>query len=67
MAGQGTCTLKKTAISPNWTAPDFDDSTWPAATEHSAQAVKPKDGYDKMSWDSSAKLLWSDYLVQENT
>lgn len=67
VAGQGACGFEETAIPTNWTAPDFDDSTWPAATEHSAQAVKPKDGYDEVSWDSSAQLIWSDDLIQDNT
>lgn len=67
VAGQGACAFKETAIPTNWTSPDFDDSTWPTATEHSVQAVGPKDGYDDISWDSSAKLIWSDDLVKDNT
>jgi hypothetical protein len=67
VAGQGACAFVETPIPANWTAPDFDDSTWPAAVEHSAREVGPKDGYDKISWDKSAKLIWSDDLVLDNT
>ncbi len=67
IAGQGACTFTETAVPSNWTAPDFDDSAWPAATEHSARAVSPKEGYDRITWDSSAKFVWSSDLVQDNT
>lgn len=67
VAGEGACGFIETQIPPNWTATDFDDSAWPAATEHSASEVRPKDGYDEIAWDSSAKLIWSDDLVQDNT
>ena len=67
VAGRGACTFEETAIPANWTSPDFDDSAWPAATEHSVQAVSPKDGYDDIAWGSSAKLIWSNDLVQDNT
>jgi len=67
VAGQGPCGFAETEIPSNWTAPDFDDSSWPAAVEHSVRDVSPKDGYDAIQWDSSAKLVWSDDLVQDNT
>lgn len=65
--GKGACASVKTEIPANWTATDFDDSSWPAAVEHSVQEVSPKDGYDEIQWDASAKLVWSDDLVQDNT
>ncbi|MXP43988.1 PEBP family protein [Allopontixanthobacter sediminis] len=67
MAGKGPCGFVETPIPENWTATDFDDSDWPAAVEHSTREVSPKDGYDEISWDSAAKLIWSDDLVQDNT
>lgn len=67
VAGQGACAFEETAIPANWTAPGFDDRAWPAATEHSAKAVSPKDGYNNITWDSSAKFVWSSDLVQDNT
>ena len=67
VAGQGVCGFVATATPANWTAPGFDDSSWPAATEHSVQAVSPKDGYDTIRWDPSARLIWSADLKQDNT
>lgn len=67
IAGEAACQFTTTAMPENWTAPDFDDSAWPTATEHTARAVSPKDGYDAIEWTSSAKLIWSDDLVQDNT
>lgn len=67
VAGEGACAFVETEIPANWTAPDFDDSSWPAAVEHSVREVSPKDGYDEIQWDASAKLVWSDNLVQDNT
>jgi hypothetical protein len=67
VAGEGTCGFEVTAIPQGWTLPDFDDSNWPTATQHSVQAVSPKDGYDTISWNSQATLVWSDDLVQDNT
>lgn len=67
VAGEGACGFVETEIPANWTAADFDDSDWPAATEHSVREVSPKDGYDEIQWDASAKLVWSDDLVQDNT
>ena len=66
VAGKGACGFVSTPIPANWTGVDFDDSNWPAAVEHSASEVGPKDGYDEISWDPSAKLVWSDDLVQDN-
>ncbi|MGO4907334.1 PEBP family protein [Pseudorhodobacter sp. W20_MBD10_FR17] len=67
VAGEGACAFVETEIPANWTAPDFDDSDWPAAVEHTAGEVGPKDGYDKITWDDAAKLVWSDDLVLDNT
>lgn len=67
MAGKGACAFEETAIPADWTSPDFDDSLWPAATEYSEQTVRPKDGYDEITWDDSARLIWSNDLVRDNT
>jgi hypothetical protein len=47
--------------------PDFDDSDWPAAVEHSVSEVGPKGGYDNIPRDNAAKLIWSEDLVLDNT
>lgn len=65
--GQGACASIAQDAPTGWTAADFDDSTWPTAVEHSEDAVSPKQGYDRIRWDNSAKLIWSNDLVQDNT
>ena len=67
IAGEGTCAFEVTETPANWTSPGFDDSNWPAATEHSVREVSPKDGYDTISWDRSARLIWSEDLQLDNT
>lgn len=51
----------------NWETADFDDSGWPAAVEHSAQAVRPHGGYDNYSWEPSAQLIWTEDLQVDNS
>ena len=67
VAGEGACGFVEARIPADWTAPEFDDSDWPAAVEHSVRAVSPKGGYDEINWDDSAKLVWSNDLVLDNT
>ena len=50
-----------------WPNADFDDSSWDAATEWSAAAVSPKDGYDDIDWDASAAFIWGSDLEIDNT
>jgi hypothetical protein len=51
----------------DWTSAAFDDSSWATATEWSAADVSPKDGYDEISWDASAQLIWGTDLEVDNT
>lgn len=64
--GQGACASIDVAIPEGWAEPTFDDSQWSQAVEHSAASVRPKDGYDQISWDSNAKLIWGDDLERDN-
>ncbi|WP_158774050.1 PEBP family protein [Cobetia sp. L2A1] len=66
-AGEGACAFEETTVDGDWTAPDFDDSDWPAAIEHAASDVSPKDGYDDIDWDDNAKFVWGESLKQDNT
>lgn len=50
-----------------WKKPAFDDSTWASATEYTAAAVGPKDGYFQIPWDSAARLIWTSDLQMDNT
>ncbi len=65
--GVGPCQFTATAEPEGWRAPGFDDSEWPSAVEHGAAAVRPKGGYDAISWRNGARLIWSADLETQNT
>ena len=65
--GAGPCRFEAKAEPEGWREPGFDDSGWPAAVEHSAAAVRPKGGYDDISWRGGARLIWSADLETQNT
>lgn len=67
IAGQGECQFISEAEPASWKTPSFDDSSWVSATEYTAAQVRPKDGYDRIKWDSNAKLIWTDDLEKDNT
>ena len=50
-----------------WMEAEFDDSEWPQAIVHSAQAVQPRRGYDEITWNPAAKLIWGEELEIDNT
>ncbi|MCV0424643.1 MAG: PEBP family protein [Roseibium sp.] len=60
------CAETLTSVPGNWMAPDFNDSSWPRASVHRESDVRPKDGYDRVSWDASAKLIWGPDLKKDN-
>jgi len=49
-----------------WMNVDFDDSEWPNAIVHSAQAVRPHGGFSQISWQPTAKLIWTEDLETDN-
>ncbi|ASP37115.1 PEBP family protein [Labrenzia sp. VG12] len=63
---QAVCAETRVSVPDTWTAPDFDDNSWPKATVHSARDVGPKDGYDRIDWDRSAELIWGPDLKEDN-
>lgn len=67
VAGQGACGFETTDEPSGWDTLGFDASDWPAATVHSANAVDPKGGYDEITWDSAAELIWGPDLETNNT
>lgn len=67
VAGSGACGFTETAEPADWASLSFDDSGWAAASEYSESTVRPKDGYDRINWDQSAKLIWGSDLETDNT
>ncbi len=65
--GVGPCRFTATPEPEGWRNPGFDDGEWPSAVEHSAAAVRPKGGYDDISWRDGARLIWSADLETQNT
>ena len=62
-----TCEFEIIDSPDGWTAAGFDDSAWGTATEWSEADVSPKDGYDEIDWDESARLIWGSDLEVDNT
>ncbi len=67
VAGQGSCGFDVSVAPESWDTADFDASDWPQATQHTERDVSPKGGYDRISWDSNAKLIWGPDLETDNT
>lgn len=67
VAGEGLCGFTAMDEPTGWKTTDFDDSSWVNATVHTASDVGPKDGYDEISWDSTAQLIWGSDLETHNT
>ena len=57
-------TLDKPA---DWTSANFDDSSWINATSYLADEVGVKDGYNEITWDSTAEIIWGSNLNTDNT
>jgi len=67
VAGQMPCGFTALHEPANWKDAAFDDSSWSKAAVYTEAQVSPKDGYDEISWDSSAKLIWGPDLETNNT
>jgi len=67
VAGEGPCAFRTAEEPSNWKLVDFSTNEWPLAKEFSEREVRPKDGYERVAWDSDAKLIWSDDLKKDNT
>ena len=61
------CRFEKEDAPAGWTSADFDASQWDTATEWSEGAVRPKDGYNRIQWHDSARLIWGSDLEVDNT
>lgn len=67
IAGTDPCDFIALEEPTGWKSLDFDASGWTATTVHSASDVGPKDGYDQISWDANAQLIWGPDLETYNT
>jgi len=67
VADQGACGFDASSEPDGWDSVDFDATDWPAADVYSEREVSPKDGYDEITWDASADLIWGPDLEQSNT
>ena len=65
--GKGPCGFEASPAPTGWDKAGFDDKAWPRAHPYSARDVRPKDGYDRISWSRDAKLVWGPDLEQSNT
>jgi len=63
---KANCAETRVSVPATWITPGFDDGGWPQASVHSASAVGPKGGYDRIRWDPSAKLIWGPDLKKNN-
>jgi len=61
------CTSRIAAEPSGWTQTSFNDSSWPTASTYSKEQVGVKDGYNNISWSSSAQLIWTSDLEIDNT
>lgn len=61
------CTSEISEEPEGWKSVGFDTSAWPQAVVHSEQSVGPKDGYDEITWDPTASLIWGEDLEMDNT
>jgi len=67
VAGEGSCGFIETPYPAGWDLKDFDDSSWANAIIYSEREVSPKGGYDRVSWDEDAELIWGADLETSNT
>lgn len=67
VAGEGPCAFKSAEAPIGWKTRDFSIDDWQPAKEFSEREVRPKDGYDRVAWDTSSRLIWSNDLKKDNT
>lgn len=60
------CRSESVAEPAGWAAPVFDDAAWVPAVTFTPEQVGTKDGYDTISWDPGAELIWSSDLKVDN-
>ena len=61
------CKYANYSVATNWAAATFSDKLWPNAKVFSATQVGPKEGYNQITWNPSAKFIWGNDLKLDNT
>jgi hypothetical protein len=61
------CQFENLAEPSGWTESGFDDSSWQPATVYTADEVGVKEGYETITWDTNAELIWGSNLNTNNT
>jgi hypothetical protein len=61
------CTSSTTPEPAGWSKPSYSVKSWPRATVYTPQQVGVKEGYDRIRWASTAKLIWGSDLNRDNT
>ena len=67
VAGEGYCDFIEIEVPEGWDKAWFNDASWMVAQVYAEKEVRPKDGYDRIDWDSSAELIWGPDLETNNT
>ena len=60
------CKFLNFAIPTSWASSSFNGQSWIDAKIYTAQEVGPKDGYNLINWNQSAKFIWSNNLKLDN-
>lgn len=67
VAGTAPCGFTVTPEPTGWNLAPFDDVGWSAASVFTAAQVSPKDGFNEITWNSAARLIWGPDLQKDNT
>lgn len=62
-----TCLVEINEAPTGWTSSEFDSASWASASVWTENDVQPKDGYDQVTWDAAAELIWGSDLEIDNT
>ncbi len=61
------CKVSASSEPKNWSAASFSVKGWTNASTYTPAEVGVKDGYNEISWDKSAQLIWGSDLKLDNT
>lgn len=67
VVGQAPCGFEASDEPEGWDLAGFDAADWSPASVYSEAQVDPKMGYDEITWDQDAQLIWGPDLEQDNT